>query len=226
MVRSNLLSAAKANRFYWLGRYQNRVYLTLHMINKCCDMMIDGDSSRWSSLASLLEGTDTPRTTQELVDRMIYDEANPSSVLSSQLRAMDNAMMLREDIKTESLCYPELALALIRKSSTKPSFSPVELQPVTDYVFAFWGSVEHRLQNPEAVALVMAGREVEYADMLLRFGYPDPRVRTVLDNLLAKCNTIPAYIDPETNDALHAAQSSATLDRGKLPELLTRLVTV
>ena len=42
MVKSDIISAAKANRFYWLGRYVDRVYMTLHLLNKCYDRMIDG----------------------------------------------------------------------------------------------------------------------------------------------------------------------------------------
>ena len=42
MVKNNIISAAKANRLYWLGRYEERVYLTLHLLRKCYDKMIDG----------------------------------------------------------------------------------------------------------------------------------------------------------------------------------------
>ena len=30
MVKSDIISAAKANRLYWLGRYEMSVYLILH----------------------------------------------------------------------------------------------------------------------------------------------------------------------------------------------------
>lgn len=43
MVRSFIISPTKADRFYWLGRYEMRVYLTLHQLNKCYDKMIDGE---------------------------------------------------------------------------------------------------------------------------------------------------------------------------------------
>ena len=31
MTQKNLISATKANSLYWLGRYEERVYITLHI---------------------------------------------------------------------------------------------------------------------------------------------------------------------------------------------------
>ena len=41
MTQKNLISATKANSLYWLGRYEERVYITLHLLRKCYDKMID-----------------------------------------------------------------------------------------------------------------------------------------------------------------------------------------
>ena len=38
----NAISANKANRLYWLGRYTERVYLSLHFLRRYYDQMIDG----------------------------------------------------------------------------------------------------------------------------------------------------------------------------------------
>ena len=43
MTQKNLISATKANSLYWLGRYEERVYITLHLLRKCYDKMIDGE---------------------------------------------------------------------------------------------------------------------------------------------------------------------------------------
>ena len=42
MVKNRILSANKANSLFWLGRYEERVYITLHLMRKCYDKMIDG----------------------------------------------------------------------------------------------------------------------------------------------------------------------------------------
>ena len=43
MVKSTIISANKANSLFWLGRYEERVYITLHLMRKCYDKMIDGE---------------------------------------------------------------------------------------------------------------------------------------------------------------------------------------
>ena len=48
MVKSDVISATKANRLYWLGRYEDRVYMTLHLLNKCYDKMIDGQPDEYT----------------------------------------------------------------------------------------------------------------------------------------------------------------------------------
>ena len=43
MVKNTIISANKANSLFWLGRYEERVYITLHLMRKCYDKMIDGE---------------------------------------------------------------------------------------------------------------------------------------------------------------------------------------
>ena len=98
MVKSDIISATKANRLYWLGRYEMRVYLTLHQMNKCCDKMIDGHEDDYLAFWEKLDVEGVYKTNDEFTFGMLYDENNTSSVISAQRFAMDNAMMLREDI--------------------------------------------------------------------------------------------------------------------------------
>ena len=42
MTYTATISAAKANRLYWLGRYAERAYLNLHLLRKYYDKTIDG----------------------------------------------------------------------------------------------------------------------------------------------------------------------------------------
>ena len=46
MTQNNLISATKANSLYWLGRYEERVYITLHLLRKCYDKMTTASTSR------------------------------------------------------------------------------------------------------------------------------------------------------------------------------------
>lgn len=176
MVKSNIISAANANRLYWLGRYEERVYMTLHLLRKCYDKMIDGKPSDYAAFWQKLDTGNNYSTTNDFTFGMMYDEENPSSVLSAQTFAMDNAMMLRENITSETLSYLEMSLAKIHECKARGDMNIDDLQQVTDWSLAFWGSADQRILNQKVITLMHIGRTIEYMDMLLRFDYPFNRM--------------------------------------------------
>lgn len=176
MVKSDILSATKANNLFWLGRYECRVYMTLHFMNKCYDKMIDGNPEDYMDLWNKLDMTGIYDTNEAFTLGMLYDDTNPGSIISAQRCAMDNAILLREDILSETLSYLEMSMAFLRRYKEEKETNISMFQPVIDWSLAFWGSAEQRTQNLRALMLMMLGRGVEHMDMLIRFGYPYPRV--------------------------------------------------
>lgn len=195
MVKNDMISATKANRLYWLGRYEDRVYMTLHIMGKCYDQMIDGHPDDYQALWKKLDVNGMYNSEDEFTLGMLFDETNPSSVLSTQRYAMDNAMLLREDIMSESLSYLEMSMALLKRSKDKSDFNITDLQPVIDWSLAFWGSAEQRLRNHVALMIMMIGRNVENLDMLLRFGYPLRRIMLACESLRRYCREMPEIVD-------------------------------
>ena len=183
MVKNYIISAAKANNLYWLGRYECRVYMTLHFMNKCCDKMIDGSPADYMDLWNKLDMTGMYDTPEAFTLGMLYDEKNPGSLVSAQRLAMDNAILLREDIMSETLSYIEMSLSLMKKCKAGGETNVSRLQQVIDWSLAFWGSAEQRTHNHRALMLMTLGRNVENMDMLLRFGYPQRRIALSLDTL-------------------------------------------
>ena len=51
----NAISANKANRLYWLGRYTERVYLSLHFLRRYYDQMIDGHPQNYEEFYEKLD---------------------------------------------------------------------------------------------------------------------------------------------------------------------------
>ncbi len=170
------ISAMKANRLYWLGRYEERVYLTLHLLRKCYDKMIDGEPEDYEGFWSRLDASSNYSTPEEFSLGMLYDEKNPCSIMSELNCAKDNAILLREDITTESLSYIEMSVAHMKKCCANGESNITHMQPVTDWALAFWGSITERMHNRRLVPLLMIGRAVEFIDMMLRYDYPYKRV--------------------------------------------------
>lgn len=177
MVKSNAISAMKANRLYWLGRYEERVYMTLHLLRQCYDRMIDGDAADYEEFWLKLDASGTYDSADEFRFGMLYDDKNPNSIISEMNFAKDNAILLREDITSETLSFIEMSIAHMNKCKANSEMNITAMQPITDWSLAFWGSVFQRLHNPKIISLIVIGRNVEYIDMLIRFGYPFDRIR-------------------------------------------------
>ena len=183
MVKNTILSANKANCLFWLGRYEERVYITLHLLRKCYDKMIDGEVEDYWPIWQKLDIQGIYQTNEDFTLGMMYDEVNPSSIMAAQTRAMDNAILLREEIMSETLSYLEMSVALMKECRDKRETNVMLLQPIIDWSLAFWGSAEQRLENHKALYLMMLGRNVENLDMLLRFEYGYERIARAYDSL-------------------------------------------
>lgn len=195
MVKSNVISAMNANRLFWLGRYEERVYKTLHLLRMCYDAMIDGLPDDYNTFWEKLDGSGNYTTQDDFTFGMMYDESNPASVLSSLISAQDNAMLLRGYIATETLAYLEMSVALMRKLKSEGDTNIIDLQPVTDWSMAFWGSIEERIIQRNILLLMSFGRHIECMDMLTRYDYPFERIRKPFDMLKLHSGEMPDVFD-------------------------------
>lgn len=173
-----VINAIKANRLFWLGRYVERVYMTLHLLRRVYDKMIDGEPADYKAFWQKLDMTDSYASTGEFTLGMMYDEENPSSVISSLNRAMDNAIMLREDIKSETMSYIEMSIAMMKRYRSEAMSNITNLQPVTDWMLAFRGSAAQRIEEPKVLSIIAIGQLVEKIDIMLRFCYCYDRIAT------------------------------------------------
>lgn len=198
MVRTTIISEGKANNLFWLGRYEERVYLTLHQLRKCYDLMIDGKPEEYKHFWEKLDGANAYENNNDFTLSMMYDASNVSSVMSAQIRAMDNAILMREDITSETLSYLEMSIALMKRCSNQNDTSLSCLQPIIDWSLAFWGSAEQRIQNHKALYIMLIGRNLENLDMLIRFGYNFDRVSFAYNTLLRLSRQMADLIDSDT----------------------------
>lgn len=232
MVKNTIISAVKANSLFWLGRYEERVYITLHLLRKCHDKMIDGELEDYWPIWQKLDTTGAYQTIEEFTFGIMYDDTNPSTVMAAQTKAMDNAILLREDILSETLSYLEMSLALLKECRKKQEKNVICLQPVIDWSLAFWGSAQQRLQNHKALYIMSIGRNIENLDMLLRFDYSYERVALAYDSLKRYCKQMPNIIDEDIEGELNSLIIEERFNlndveyKNKLLELINQLVKV
>lgn len=176
-----IISTKTANELYWLGRYAERGYHLLHLMRKAYDEVIDmsDEEKTYSEFLTKIGGyVSLNMTTSEQMMALIYDPQNTTSLYNIIERMMDNAIVLRSYISSESFSYIEMCRDFLKLKSESGEMNITELQPITDWILAFWGSVRERM-NEYTYALLEIGRLVEHLDMNMRFDYQHSRVDAV-----------------------------------------------
>lgn len=195
-----LLNANKANRLFWLGRYAERGYLFLHLMRKAYDEVLDvpvGETPVYSDFLKRLDVyiDGSLDTSYQIMDQL-YNPETVTSLRSIIEYMMDNAIVLRTEIMTESFSYIEICRDLIRAKSVSHDTNITNLQPITDALLAFWGSIQERVYGRSRTMLMM-GKLVEHIDMNIRFDYKFYRVKEALMALEKFINEEPELVDKQ-----------------------------
>lgn len=165
-----IITIEKTDRLFWLGRYIERAYTTLKEYMKGYDRMIDGEEDYYKELCEKLGLIDTYGSTGAFVYGFAYDENNSFSIISNITRAYDNAVLLRDEIGTDTLAYIHMAIDELQRA--KLSVSPIfDLQKVLDNILAFWGSLDDEIAAEKIRNTAKAGKRYERLDLAIRFEY-------------------------------------------------------
>ena len=234
-MSSIAISDARANRLFWLGRYAERVYLSLHFLRRYFDMYLDGNPVDFATYArNLGPEVESGMSFKDFSNIYMFDKNNPSSIMSCLTGANDNAILLREVIKSESLSYIQMSICYLERIS-KQDFGEdtiPSLQSVTDNLLAFFGSIEERLYDDKALALVRYGRFIESLDMHMRFDYRYSVVREVFDSLLRWTEIEQSVFDSyslkrfDSLLALNRYEINDSLYKQEMLEIVNRMVVI
>ncbi|KAA6300126.1 MAG: hypothetical protein EZS26_003731 [Candidatus Ordinivivax streblomastigis] len=178
---SETISKTKAESLFWLGRYTQRVYTILHFFRKYRDRMIDEDENAYSLFCEKLGIENIYTSREDFLHRYLFDQSDNNSLISGLAYASNNATLLREEIKSETFAYIQMSICHIEKCTGDSDVNV--LQPVTDSLLAFWGSVDERIYNRDVRNMIKAGKYLEMFDLHVRFDYPYGRIISFLNRL-------------------------------------------
>ena len=162
-----IISLEQKDCLYWLGRYTERVYSTLRLFSSHFDQLIDTDVYSYEAFCRRLEIPNIYESGWDFVERYCFDENNPDSIYSNLMRAHDNAIILREEIGSESLAYIQLAVYEIQRAHGNKA-PLIALQKVTDNIVAFWGMSDDSIDDWRVRSILKTGRRVERVDIYAR----------------------------------------------------------
>lgn len=162
-----ILSVEHSDQLYWLGRYSERVYTTLRYFAERFDSLIEVKNEDYDEFCRRQDIPDIYTSKEDFISRYCFDENDPNSIYANLLRAYDNAIVLREEIGSETLAYIQLAVYAMNKA--KVSDAPlVQLQKVVDNIVAFWGMADDDIDSGRVRSMIKLGKRVERIDLYAR----------------------------------------------------------
>lgn len=195
------ITVEKRDYLYWLGRYIERAYQSIRLYQIGFDRMIDADDGYYKTICDLLGIPDTYGSKEAFLSRYGFDREDCHSIMSSLTRAYDNAMVMRDEISTDTLAYVHLAQADMERArqSDSPLFS---LQKVEDSILAFWGCLDD-VEDDAIRNSVKAGKWIERIDIFLRLKRPRDELAREIGRLMKRIDSTTLKYDRAA--LMHAA---------------------
>lgn len=178
-----IISIKSTDNLFWLGRYVERVFTTLRVFSEYYDKMIDKDENAYIDFCNKLGIENTYSYKQEFITKYLFDENDPNSVMSNLLCAYDNAVVMRNEISSETLSYIQMAVNYMEQG--RESSAPMlKLQEVFDCIFAFWGGADDFVESETTRNILKFGRSVERLDLYTRFSFSPTLIKKEFSILL------------------------------------------
>ena len=171
-----IISVENTDRLYWLGRYTERVYTTIKVFESRFDSMIDIDDLEYEKFCESQDIPNIYKSKEDFVARYCFSLEDENSIFSNLMRAYDNAIVLREEIGSESLSYIQLAVYAMNQASLGRS-PLIGLQHVTDNIAAFWGMTDDDIEESSIRNMIRVGKLVERIDLYSRLKVFPERIR-------------------------------------------------
>jgi len=203
-----VLSWENSDRLFWLGRYTERAYSSIKFFADKFDSMIDLNNCEYM---------------EQFANQACFSEDDHDSIYSNLMRAYDNAIMLRDEIGSETLCYVQLAVYALNKA--RQSDAPIlALQQVTDNIVAFWGMVDDSVDEPNVRSIVKLGKRIERIDNYAKLKMNAEEIRREMKRLNIRIERTGLNYDAQKLFHLNLLMNAEELDYDMIVQEIESLV--
>lgn len=163
-----------AESFYWLGRYVERAEATGRLLAEHHQLLVEDphvpdDLACRALLEALTVQPDPyPSSPAGLVQAMVGDRSNPSTLAGSVARAHDNARGVRDAVSAELYEALNTANLALRPGAVPPANPGPALYAVLGCLDTIAGIVGWTMPRDEAALFLFLGRSLERIDMTAR----------------------------------------------------------
>lgn len=180
-----IMTIEHADRLYWLGRYTERVYTTIKFFSSSFDRVINHDESACAEFCRQLDIPNIYTGWDDFLTRYNFDRGNPDSVASNLERVYDNAVVMRDEIGSDAICFIQMAVyALDRAAQSETPY--LEMQKVSDNMLAFWGIADDQIESENVRNIIKVGKRIERIDLYARLGLPKEALKREIRRLVGR----------------------------------------
>lgn len=162
-----------ADSLYWMSRYLERAENTLRLLDVTMSLMLDtggaGAEERWQRMVEALgkpEGLEWNGKLEQMAQRLVFDQLNPTSAIYCLSAARENARQVREEISTEQWQRLNRLFHQIHSPQAQAQFSSNmnELLPsLVDGIHLFQGVGDSTMIHGQGWQFIRLGRALERA---------------------------------------------------------------
>ena len=182
------LTIGRSDNLFWLGRYIERAYQSIQLYMIGYDRMIDIDEQYYKTICEQMNIPELYGSREAFIEQYAFDKKNPYSIIASVERAYDNAMVMRDEISSNTLSYIHMIQGRMKKAAA--SESPVYyLQQVLDNILAFWGCLDDEIYDESIRNTVKCGKRVERLDIYLRLKKPKEELNREVRRLMQRIDS-------------------------------------
>ncbi|MFI3141802.1 MAG: alpha-E domain-containing protein [Clostridia bacterium] len=210
-----IISIEHSDRLLWLGRYTERVYTTMRLFAQTYDAMLDMDVRRYEEFCEKLDIPNIYDSKYDFCMRYCFDKNDVNSIFSNLIRAYDNAIVLREQLSSETLSYIQLAIYDMEKASMAKA-PLVALQKVIDDVMAFWGMVDDATYNKNARNIIKTGKHIERLSLYARLHSDPELIFREIDRLIGRLGRTKLRYEQKSLENILEFTSQTEVDYGKI----------
>ena len=180
-----IITIEHTDRLVWLGRYTERVYTTIRMFSDSFDRLLSHDGDAIADFCRKLDIPMIYTDHRDFLRRYNFDRGNPDSVAANLDRVYDNAVVMRDEIGSEAICYVQMAVyALNRASCSETPY--LDMQRVSDNMLAFWAICDDQIESENARNIIKVGKRIERIDLYARLSQPREALRREIRRLSAR----------------------------------------
>lgn len=180
-----IMTLEHADRLFWLGRYTERVFSTIKFFSGSFDRVLDHDENACAEFCRQLDIPDIYNGWNDFLKRYNFDKSNPDSVASNLERVYDNAVVMRDELGSDAICYVQMAVYALERASV--SETPyIEMQKVSDNMLAFWGIIDDQIESENVRNIIKVGKRIERIDLYARLAFPKESLKREIRRLIGR----------------------------------------